>query len=185
MSTAAAALGLGQNLRHNLALFCRPEHACNAFYGLVVTASQLRRTSGDIYKRIWILPVQLPDYITAFLVGMLGYGTRVHKEHVSALVPWHCLEAFLEQFTLISGSLRIIQLTSQCYKCYLLHFLCNVILDHCTMPDTGGLRLDTRTEKEVNSGNLASSAFTMRPATCSSRSDGFAISSATTSYISA
>ena len=112
MSTSGAAMSLGQNLRHHLALLCRSEYACNAFYGLVVTASQLCRTSGNIYKRLRILPVQLPDDIAALLIGMLSHSTRIHKEHVSSLVPWHRLEAFLQKLSLISGSLRIIQLTS-------------------------------------------------------------------------
>ena len=123
MSTSGAAMSLGQNFRHYLALLCRSKYACNAFYGLIVTASQLCRTSGNIYKCIRILPVQLPDDIAALLIGMFSYSTRVYKEYIGALVPWHRLETFPEPLTLISGSLRIIQLTSQCYKCYLLHFV--------------------------------------------------------------
>ena len=123
MSAAAAAMGLRQNLRHYLTFFCSSEYSCNAFYGLIVTASQLCRTSGNIYKCLRILPVQLPDDIAALLIGMFSYSSRVYKEYIGALVPWHRLEAFLAQLALIGGSLRIIQLTSQCYKCYLLHFV--------------------------------------------------------------
>ncbi len=57
-----------------------------------------------------------------------------------------------------------------------------VTLDHCTGPETGGLRFDTRTEKEPRQGNAMSNDFTIRPATFSRRFDGTAISFAIISY---
>ena len=125
--------------------------------------------------------MQLPYYIAALLVGMLCHSAGVHQEYIRSLAPRHSLESGLGQLAFVGGSLGVIQLASKCYICYLLVHLYKVILDHWTTPFIGGLFFDTRTEKLSNCGNLSSNALTIRPATCSSRSDGFAISSATTS----
>ena len=112
MSAAFVTANLREDHRYDAAFLCRSEYACDTIYRFDFSFLELGIAAGHEYVCFRILPVKLPDYVAALLVGMFGNRACVHKEYVSSLAPRHCLEAFLCKLPLISRGLRIIQLTA-------------------------------------------------------------------------
>jgi hypothetical protein len=60
--------------------------------------------------------MQLAYYVTAFLVGMLRYRAAVDDTYIGLVVYSHALESALLELAGDGGTLREIELTTQCMK---------------------------------------------------------------------
>ena len=103
-----------QHPGHDLGFLLCPEDFLHTFKSLNLRPFEFSIAAGYEYCGLGRLSVQLSDYIAAFLVRVFSHRAGVHEVQVSTLGPGYDFESLRisEQFALVGGSFRIIQLAS-------------------------------------------------------------------------